>query len=94
MSEGSEVWADISASCDDCRVAGTIFIDGNEATEAQLRVAACAPEALRMLLEMEFSQDERCPWCSGTLESGHLLGSSDGDPPCEWFAIMKKAGLR
>ena len=32
---------------------------------ARVRMAACAPEALRMLLEQETGDEGLCPWCSG-----------------------------
>ncbi len=58
--------------------------------KARLRLAACAPGALRLLLEAEWGGSDMgssagfCPWCEC---SKHL-------PDCRWLALMKKAGLR
>lgn len=52
-------------------------------------IAACAPEALRLLMRAEWASlgrydTELCPWCRG---DGH-------EADCEFVALMKKAGLR
>ncbi len=81
------------------------YIFGNEygpgsiheaSNEVRARIAACAPEALRLLLANE--------WCSFTEVDGHPVSSChectanmlepDHDPDCTWLALMKKAGLR
>ncbi len=57
------------------------------------RIAACAPEALRMLLDLMAKREWSCSWCGSevndtpTARQVHLKG-------CEWDALMKKAGLR
>ncbi len=78
--------------------------------EARARIAACAPEALRLLLEAEWSAsglnsyDEHswsaCPWCYGAeMPPASTLDGSHPphighEPSCQWLALMQKAGLR
>ncbi len=72
------------------------YIFGNEygpgsiheaSNEVRARIAACAPEALRLLLEME--KHDRCSWCLS------IAPEVDGHSyDCTWLALMKKAGLR
>ncbi len=69
----------------------------DEASIVAIRLAACAPEALRLLLEAEWAGGEIarlsdyvsvCPWCRGEeFSGGHDAG-------CVWLALMAKAGLR
>ncbi len=60
---------------------------------ARARVIACAPEAMRLLLEAEWegmvasAHQAACPWCEYLDTEGH-------GPNCRWLALMKKAGLR
>lgn len=63
--------------------------DGQELLRA--RIAACAPEALRMLLDNE--------WAGGGEPSGYCLDcgapqSAQHSEHCRWMALMRKAGLR
>jgi hypothetical protein len=68
--------------------------------QARARVAACAPEALRLLLWLEMSgtaygNTACCPECGGgepyTADTPpHCTHATD----CRWIALMKKAGLR
>ena len=52
-------------------------------TEEEARIAACAPEALRMLLA------RGCP------DEWHAKVVGTGCPDsCPWLALMRKAGLR
>ncbi len=64
--------------------------------EERARIAACAPEALRLLLEAEKTTggdyDDSCRWCQE--ESLNNTGPMDHHPNCEWYVLMKKAGLR
>ncbi len=61
----------------------------------RVRFAACAPEALRLLLEAEYVEIDtgdgmspcKCPWCDYVHNHGH-------DSGCRWLALMAKAGLR
>lgn len=72
---------------------------------ARARLAACAPEMARLLLEAEFAQhpygepeNGYCPWCEGRSEPGAhgmtygMAGVHRDD--CPWLALMKKAGIR
>jgi len=59
---------------------------------ATARIAACAPEALRLLLELESRGDEVryiCP-CCGAGWRGKQLHEDD----CRLGALLRKAGLR
>lgn len=67
--------------------------NGNEMGYFQTvaRIAACAPEALRMLLDNE--------WAGGGQPSGYCLDcgapqSAQHSEHCRWMALMRKAGLR
>lgn len=71
---------------------------------AYLRIAACAPEALRLLLEAEEAGERdgdcvaaQCPFCAafavrGDLPPGHA--PIVHAPDCRWLLLMQKAGLR
>lgn len=54
-------------------------------------IAACAPEALRLLLEAGPGDGDTCRWCGATDmdQSG-----TEHTPDCAWLALMRKAGLR
>lgn len=52
------------------------------------RIAACAPEALRMLLDIQNFEGGLCLWCR------HPSCGDEHDPDCEWLALMRKAGVR
>lgn len=95
----AEVWTtDIIVSCvvlsEGRNVA--VFDDPIEECDldtARARIAACAPEALRLLLEAEFTDldtedgpDQDCRWCG--------LPKGDHAPSCRWLLLMHKAGLR
>jgi hypothetical protein len=62
-------------------------------TDARETIAACAPEALRMLLDAEYADFNQCEtrsccrWCMA------LYGTTHADS-CPWLALMKKAGVR
>lgn len=64
---------------------------------ARARLAACAPEMARLLLELECVDlhGNRCPCCTATQfrrsQVDYELIHKDG---CEWLALMKKAGVR
>lgn len=62
-----------------------VYVEGDR-DEARARIAACAPEALRML--MSVGQDGRCIVC------GEFKELDEHTPDCPWLAIMRKAGLR
>lgn len=61
------------------------------------RLAACAPEAMRLLLEAEWKGGAEegcylfCPWCLTTSAHG---SSDDHAADCRWLALMRKAGVR
>ncbi len=69
---------------------------------ARAHITACAPEALRLLLEAEWrtwTSDEsgkertECPWCG--IEYGDFGTGAEGHrPDCRLLALMVKAGLR
>lgn len=59
------------------------------ATMEHATIAACAPEALRMLAKWEASRDIPCPECR---QLDHEQPRHLDD--CGWLALMKKAGLR
>lgn len=61
--------------------------DGKELLRA--RIAACAPEALRMLESLEWDAEGMCPVCSKTTDREHTHRDD-----CPWLALMRKAGLR
>ncbi len=76
---------------------------------ARTRLAACAPEALRLLLEAEASDNSdgeytpRCPWCENRAFSVDVPGETgrrfvsyhpSHAPGCKWLALMVKAGVR
>lgn len=58
------------------------------------RIAVCAPEALKMLLEREWDDvaDDGESHCSGCGCGERTHGSHT--PSCPWLALMRKAGLR
>lgn len=60
-----------------------------------LKLAACAPEALRMLLDLEWSgcPEGSCPSC-GQDERGRLTGQAGHVQDCALAALLVKAGLR
>lgn len=68
--------------------------------EARERLAACAPEAIRLLLEAELGGTEHgntacCPWCrGGEPYKGKKYEQASHKPDCRWQALMKKAGVR
>ncbi len=84
--------------------------NSGEAGTARARIAACAPEALRLLLEAEWSASglnsydehswKECPWCGGAeMPPASTLDGSrpyyiGHAPDCQWLALMEKAGLR
>lgn len=60
-------------------------------TQVAATIAACAPEALRMLLDNE--------WAGGGEPSGYCLDcgapqSAQHSEHCRWLSLMRKAGLR
>lgn len=61
--------------------------EGKELLRA--RIAACAPEALRMLESLEWDAEGMCPVCSKTTDREHTHRDD-----CPWLALMRKAGLR
>lgn len=63
------------------------------------RVAGVAPEALRMLLDLEWAHNDGERYyfavCHNAEESGHGPEDQVGHATdCSWLALMKKAGLR
>lgn len=69
------------------------------------RIAACAPEALSLLVEAEwvprYPDNSGCAFCSGyePIEGNHCAAEYSGGPlghegDCRWLALMKRAGLR
>ena len=71
-----------------------VLVPAHTDDEARLKIAACAPEALRMLLGFEWLPDRdmvatsmRCPRCGACQGSDHAHD-------CPWLALMVKAGLR
>ena len=66
---------------------------GHPVAVAMAQVAACAPEALRLLVQAEFvfgpGGNRACPWCQKVITPADLHTDS-----CAWLALMKKAGLR
>lgn len=59
-------------------------------TQVAATIAACAPEALRMLQKLEWCRGdgwEECPFCRRSPEEGHKTD-------CEFTTLMRKAGLR
>lgn len=81
-----EIW---SASTTDDGLATLTHRPGNWTImqAADARIASCAPEALRMLQEMEWSADGGyCHSCQNGFWGGHRDN-------CAWVALMKKASL-
>ncbi len=58
--------------------------------EQEARIAACAPEALRLLQSLEWREDvngvEYCAICAGD--------APNHQTPCELDALLRKAGAR
>ncbi len=68
------------------------YIEDNDADSvlltARARIAACAPEFARLLLEAEWDlEDDGCRWCNVYKPGPHRAG-------CRWLALMVKAGIR
>ncbi len=69
---------------------------GFEETEARARIAACAPELARLILEAEwagghFDGSAQCPWC-GAEQGTAPHGPHEAD--CSFVTLCVKAGLR
>ncbi len=70
--------------------------------EARARVAACAPEALKLLLDAERQSggdyDDYCRWCQQDETTDYTLPDCRSEiihtDDCPWFVLMEKAGLR
>ena len=77
-----------AASIDGHECAGVTNGSSEGHAKARARLASCAPEAIRMLLEEEWDYVGRCPWCK---ECSCCDGHADD---CKWLALMKKAGVR
>lgn len=62
------------------------------------RLAACAPEALRLLLELESTSIRgdmvACPVCGASTYSTKEGVPVDHEADCAWLRLMWKAGLR
>lgn len=68
-------------------------------SEDRARLAACAPEMARLLLEAEWKggftypydtgTTSCCPWCDAEGDN-----TREHKPGCAWLALMKKAGIR
>lgn len=59
------------------------------------RIAQCAPEAIRMLLEIGESGEDGCVACYGGWshpDDGTCV--VEHKPDCRWLSLMKKAGVR
>lgn len=57
--------------------------------EARMRLAACAPEAFRLLLDPKITGEDGlggCHWCGIIPPSAHRTN-------CAWLALMRKAGV-
>lgn len=69
-----------------------------EKDEERARISACAPEALRLLLEAEWKgevmEKEACPWCLAWRDRIEEKSYGGHSTDCRWLALMKKAGLR
>ena len=61
---------------------------GHPIAQAMCRVAACAPEALRLLLDVQSFEGGLCLWCR------HPSCGDEHRDDCAWDALMRKAGLR
>lgn len=73
-------------------VASFGMVQGDELVanqDARARIAACAPEALRMLLRLEWDAEGMCPVCAKTTDKERTHR-----PDCEFDALYRKAGLR
>lgn len=59
-------------------------------SEGRARLAACAPEAIRLLLEAEWP-NWTCFWCGAQWKEDTREAHK---PDCRWLALMRKAGVR
>lgn len=111
-----ETWGTCTGGPTDDATLWVVIPDDGEALIASFdpedtrraRLAASAPEAVRLLLEAEEADNSdgeytpRCPWCANK-----TYGAPDGKSgiptdfhpgkhadDCKWLALMKKAGVR
>ncbi len=70
-----------------------------QAMDQRVKLMACAPEAIRLLLEAEWhdSYEERvCMFdgCYPPYDDPPQPGRGGHKPDCRWLAVMRKAGVR
>jgi hypothetical protein len=94
-----------SVSLAETPITDGVCLDHNSTDAARARVAACAPDALKILLELEAVGNETyeeayCWSCGGHRDLGEFI---DGgfpnkkfvhDPSCKLLLLLQKAGVR
>lgn len=95
----SASWIDLpgnkSVSIADTPIGPGVMINEDETDRVRARIAACAPEALKLLLAVEWEGDDGrdhdicCPVCRAWQCTG-----AKHEENCALAALLKKAGLR
>ena len=92
--DSGEVWEHefVAAAPDDFAIVigtgeGKHVADMTSSAAPRHRIAACAPEALRTVIDLQWGKTQECPEC----ESGPKQGHSE---VCSIGALLRKAGVR